>query len=153
MVRWPGCHLYYVSTHGSSENSCQSISKMKIDNKEPEQALRSQQQIMKEYMITWASQVAQRWRTHLPKQGMWVWFLGWEDPLEEEMATCSLVFLPGKFHGQRSMVGYRPWGCRQSDTAEWLSTHVWSHAEKQMNYPRGKHSSRNRWKSPPPGLS
>ena len=21
-------------------------------------------------------------------------------------------FLPGEFHGQRSLVGYRPWGCR-----------------------------------------
>ena len=23
------------------------------------------------------------------------------------------VFLPGKFHGQRSLVGYSPWGCKQ----------------------------------------
>ena len=22
------------------------------------------------------------------------------------------VFLPGKFHGQRSLVGYGPWGCK-----------------------------------------
>ena len=28
------------------------------------------------------------------------------------------VFLPGKFHGQRSLVGYSPWGHKQSDTAE-----------------------------------
>ena len=26
------------------------------------------------------------------------------------------VFLPGKFHGQRSLVGYNPWGCKESDT-------------------------------------
>ncbi|CAI9169407.1 unnamed protein product [Rangifer tarandus platyrhynchus] len=25
------------------------------------------------------------------------------------------VFLPGKSHGQRSLVGYSPWGCRGSD--------------------------------------
>ena len=25
------------------------------------------------------------------------------------------VFLPGKFHGQRSLVGYSPWGCKESD--------------------------------------
>ena len=31
---------------------------------------------------------------------------GWEDALEEGMATP--VFLPGKFHGQRSMAGYSP---------------------------------------------
>ena len=26
------------------------------------------------------------------------------------------VFLPGEFHGQRSLVGYSPWGCKESDT-------------------------------------
>ena len=25
------------------------------------------------------------------------------------------VFLPGEYHGQRSLVGYSPWGCIQSD--------------------------------------
>ena len=25
------------------------------------------------------------------------------------------IFLPGEFHGQRSLVGYSPWGCKQSD--------------------------------------
>ena len=28
------------------------------------------------------------------------------------------VFLPGKFHGQGSLVGYRPWGCKESDLTE-----------------------------------
>ena len=28
------------------------------------------------------------------------------------------VFLPGKFHGQRSLVGYTPWGCKESDMTE-----------------------------------
>ena len=32
------------------------------------------------------------------------------------------VFLPGKFHGQKSLVGYSPWGCKELDTAEQLST-------------------------------
>ena len=35
--------------------------------------------------------------------------LGWEDPLEKEMATTP-VFLPGESHRQRSLVGYSPWG-------------------------------------------
>ena len=43
--------------------------------------------------------------------------LGREDPLEEGRASHS-VFLPGEFHGQRSLVGYSPWGHKQSDTAE-----------------------------------
>ena len=25
------------------------------------------------------------------------------------------VFLPGEFHGQRSLVGYSPWGCKESN--------------------------------------
>ena len=31
------------------------------------------------------------------------------------------VFLPGKFHGERSLVGYSSWGCKESDTAEQLN--------------------------------
>ena len=33
------------------------------------------------------------------------------------------VFLPGEFHGQRSLVGYSPWGCKESDTTKRL-THI-----------------------------
>ena len=28
------------------------------------------------------------------------------------------VFLPGEFHGQRSLVSYSPWGCKESDMTE-----------------------------------
>ena len=28
------------------------------------------------------------------------------------------VFLPGKSHGQRSLVGHSPWGCKESDMTE-----------------------------------
>ena len=41
--------------------------------------------------------------------------LGWEDPLEKEMATHSSI-LAGKSHGQRSLVGYSPCSHRESDT-------------------------------------
>ena len=43
--------------------------------------------------------------------------LGWEDPLEKEMAIHSSI-LPGKSHGQRSLEGYSPWGRKESDTTE-----------------------------------
>ena len=33
------------------------------------------------------------------------------------------VLLPGKSHGQRSLVGYSPWGCKESDTTERLHFH------------------------------
>ena len=36
---------------------------------------------------------------------------GQEEPLEKETAAHA-VFLPGKSHGQRSLVGYNPRGCR-----------------------------------------
>ena len=54
--------------------------------------------------------------------------LGWEDPIEKGMARPTLVFLPGKFHGQRSLASYSPWGCNKPDMTERLNTHphtVW----------------------------
>ena len=34
------------------------------------------------------------------------------------------VFLAGKFHRQRSPVGYNPWNLKESDTSEWEHTHT-----------------------------
>ena len=34
------------------------------------------------------------------------------------------VFMPREFHGQRSLAGYSPQGCKKSDTTEWISTQV-----------------------------
>ena len=48
---------------------------------------------------------------------MGVQSVGWEDPLEEGMATAP-VFLPGEYHGQRSLVGYDPQGHKESDRTE-----------------------------------
>ena len=42
--------------------------------------------------------------------------LGREDPLERKWQSTS-VFLPGEPHGQRSLVGYSPWGRKELDTA------------------------------------
>ena len=33
------------------------------------------------------------------------------------------VFLPGELHGQRSLVGYSPWGRKESDMPEQLTPH------------------------------
>ena len=30
----------------------------------------------------------------------------------------TLIFLPGKFHGQRSLVGYNPWGHKDLDVTD-----------------------------------
>ena len=48
-----------------------------------------------------------------------VWFLGWEVPLEKGM-TPAPVFLPGEFHGPRSLGGYSPWGHKELDMTEQL---------------------------------
>ena len=39
--------------------------------------------------------------------------LGWEDPPWRRKWQPTLVFLPGAFHRQRSLVGYSPWGCKR----------------------------------------
>ena len=43
--------------------------------------------------------------------------LGREDPLKKKMATHSSI-LAWEFHGQRSLVGYSPWSCKESDTTK-----------------------------------
>ena len=55
-----------------------------------------------------ASLAVQLVKNPLAMQETRVQSLGREDPLEKEMAT-TLVFLPGKSHGQRSLASY-PWG-------------------------------------------
>ena len=41
-------------------------------------------------------------------------------PGEGELLPTA-EFLPGEFHGQRSLLGYGPWGHKESDTTEWLT--------------------------------
>ena len=64
-----------------------------------------------------ASQVAQLVKNLPAVQETQVRSLGWEDPLEKEMAT-TLVFLPVESHEQRSLAGYSPWGRKELDTTE-----------------------------------
>ena len=45
----------------------------------------------------------------------WVQSLGWEDPLEKEMANHSSI-LAWKIPWTREPGGYSPWGCKESDT-------------------------------------
>ena len=49
-------------------------------------------------------------------QETWVQSLGWEDPLEEGMATHSSI-LARKI----PMAGYSLWGCKESNKTEGLS--------------------------------
>ena len=47
-------------------------------------------------------------------QKTWVQSLDLKDPLEKRWKPTS-VFLPGKFHGQRSLMDYSQWGCKEWD--------------------------------------
>ena len=60
-----------------------------------------------------------RWlcgRVHLPVQETQVHSLGWEHPLEQEIATHSLI-LPGEFCEKRSLEGYSPRHHKESEIA------------------------------------
>ena len=54
-------------------------------------------------------------------QETWVQSVGQEYPPEEGEWHPTPVFLLGKSHGQRSLVGYSPWGHKESDMTERLT--------------------------------
>ena len=64
-----------------------------------------------------ASLVAQLVKNLTAVQETQVCSLGWEDPLEKEMATHSSI-LAWRIHGQGSLAGYSPWGHKELDTTE-----------------------------------
>ena len=49
--------------------------------------------------------------------------LGWEDSLEKGMATHSNI-LAWRIHGQNSLVGYSPWGHKESGITKRLSLSI-----------------------------
>ena len=78
------------------------------------------------YSISSLTLVAQMVK-HLPAmQETWVWSLGLIPGFDPWVGKIpwrrkwrpTPVLLPGKFHAQKSLVGYSPWGCKESDTTE-----------------------------------
>ena len=52
--------------------------------------------------------------------GPWVGKISWRRKWQ-----ATLVFLPGESHGHRSLVGYRPWGCKELATElDMTHTHI-----------------------------
>ena len=66
-------------------------------------------------------QMAQWSRIFLPVQEMQLWSLDREDPWRRKWQPTP-VFLSGKSHGQRSLVGYSPWCRKESDPTEHTCT-------------------------------
>ena len=70
------------------------------------------------YMYFRASLVAQTVKNRPTMEDTYVRSWGLEDPLEVGMATLSSILAQEKSHGQRSWVGYSPWGCKESNMTE-----------------------------------
>ena len=46
---------------------------------------------------------------------------------------CTPLFLPGESHGQRGLVGYSLWGCKESDTTK-QPTHTHTHTHTHIGH-------------------
>ena len=64
----------------------------------------------------WASLEAQTVKNPPAMWETWVRSLNWEDPLGESMAMQSSIL--ENPHGQMSLMGYSPRGCKEADTTE-----------------------------------
>ena len=71
---------------------------------------------MKSFII-YTSLVAQTVKHLSTMRETWVQALGWEDPWRRKWQSTP-VLLPGKSHGQRTLVGYSVWGRKESDMTE-----------------------------------
>ena len=75
------------------------------------------------YSIDRASLVAQTVKNPPAMQETWVGPLGWEDPFERRHGNTLQYSCLENSQGQRSLAGYSPWGLKESDMTERLSTH------------------------------
>ena len=62
---------------------------------------------------SWASLMAQRVKNLPAMQETWVGKIPWRREWHP-----TPVFLPGESYGQRSLVGYSSWGCKEPDRTE-----------------------------------
>ena len=68
-------------------------------------------------------------------QATWVWSLGWEDPLEEEIATHSSILVwripwteePGSLQSMGSQI--------QTWLSDWAHIYLWKHHDNQVTKP------------------
>ena len=63
-------------------------------------------------------------------QETWVQSLGWEDPLEEAMATHSSI-LAWKIPWTEETSGLQSKGHKDSDMTEWLTLNTWNLCSKK----------------------
>ena len=68
------------------------------------------------------------WFLLFPRFDPWVGKIPWRRKWQP-----TPVLLPGKFHGLRSLVGYSPWGRKESDTTEQLHFHFSAFPKKMTD--------------------
>ena len=73
------------------------------------------------YIHLWPSLVALMVKNLPAMQEIRVQSLGQEDTAWKREWLPTPVFLPGESHEKKSLVGYSPWCCKESDTTERLS--------------------------------
>ena len=76
-------------------------------------------------VLKWASLVAQTVKNLPVMRETQVRSLGWEDPLEQGIATHSSI-LAWRIPWTEESGCYSPWGCKELDTTEQLCSHLWS---------------------------
>ena len=89
--------------------------------------------------LGWASQVALVVKKPPANTGdMRVRSLGRKIPWRRAWQPSPLS-LPGESHGQRSLVGYSPWGRKESDTTAQLSRHAYKLTVTKEEKDGGRH--------------
>ena len=73
-------------------------------------------------MSQWKESSCQCRRPKRKRFTLWVGKIPWRRTWQP-----TPVYLPGEFHGQRSLAGYSPWGHNESDVTEGLSRHTHTH--------------------------
>jgi len=72
-------------------------------------------------------------------QETWVGFDPWVGKIPWRRKWQSTpVFLPGKSHGQRNLVGYSPWHHKVLEMTEQLSAHTWEYQQSFQLVPNAE---------------
>ena len=85
--------------------------------------------------------MAQTVRNPLALQGTWVQSLDQIVFPFSLWRRSTLVFLPGEFHGQRSLVSYSPWDPKESDMAEQLTLFFFKTLQNCISFAKYQHES------------
>ena len=85
------------------------------------------------FQYSWASLMAQMVKNLPAMPETWVQSLGWKFPWRKAWQPTP-VFMPGESPGQRSLVCYSLWGCKELDRTEQLIIHP--HCDDHYNINR-----------------